>query len=51
MRDGGFEIGEIDRAGRDPKHEDAEHEAEIADAVANECLVGGGGRGRRTNVR
>ena len=36
-----------------PDHQDAEHESEIADAVGDERLVGGGGRGVacRTNGR
>ena len=40
-----FDPGEHDRAGGQPEHEDAEHEAEITDAVDGESLFGGVRRG------
>ena len=41
--DRGSELGKIDLPGDCPEHEDARHEAEIANAVDEDRLVRGGG--------
>ena len=41
LRDGGDDVTENNRAGREPQKENTEHETEITDAVDDECLLPG----------